>query len=485
MKGGEMIEEKKEELRQLLEEAIVDLEIQPRFTRPPLPSIDIHKYKWYLQKVWTSYSPNCAWFLSQFKLETNNDIKSKLLEFIRVELDSFISEDRILLGTFILLSGLGDGVSLNEFLEKLLKIAIFGGVEEGVSAFERCTAKDASVSFEFIALLEGVTLEAEVEAFKGIRLVPLPSTGIVEHLPRCLGSLSPTNNSSRFFTKTLLIIEYSISPLFSKPYVQTNTDAKNTADEYHKLRENFLVKVKGGKVPEYANSVFTVFHQGFCQALSLACNSGVKYAMSWNFLAEDELLNINPGNARHSFSYSGPFGDPIEVGDAQIDEAKCLYKILVDTTSNTTSEIGKKLQIAINRWIQSKTNRDDIDKMIDLGVAFESIYLPKNRTDQLAFQFRLRASWHLGKDKAERRELIDEFDAIYTLRSQAVHNGELSPRVKITRGNQNKPGKSIPTSEFLPRAQELCRSSIIKILKDGKFPDDDYWKDLILGEEFS
>ena len=83
--------------------------------------------------------------------------------------------------------GLGNGVALNEFLEKFLQIAIFGGIEEGV--FERCTTKDAFVSFEFIALLEGITLEAEVEVFKGIRLVPLPSTGTVEDLPRCLGSL--------------------------------------------------------------------------------------------------------------------------------------------------------------------------------------------------------------------------------------------------------------------------------------------------------
>ena len=203
------------------------------------------------------------------------------------------------------------------------------------------------------------------------------------------------------------------------------------------------------------------------------------------FLAEDELLNINSNHARWVGWYPGPFGDLIKVGDSQIEAAKCLYKILVDLASNTTSKIGKELQTAINRWIQSKTNRSDVDKMIDLGVAFESIYLPKNKTEQLAFQFRLRASWHLGKGKAERRELIDEFDAIYTLRSQAVHNGELSPTVKIRKGNQNKPGKSVPTSEFIPRAQELCRSSIIKILKDGKFPDDDYWKDLILGEESS
>jgi len=404
---------------------------------------------------------------------TTEDTKSKLLDFIKTELGLFINEDRVLLGTFIVLNGLGNGVTLNELLEKLLKVAIFEGIEGAVSAFERCTIKDASVSFEFIVLLEGITLEAEVEVFKGVRLVPLPSTGGVHHLPRCLGSLPPTD-SSRFFRKTLFIVEYSISPLFSKPYIQTNTDVKNTIDQYHKLRENFLVEVKGGKFPEYANSTFTVFHQKFCQALSLACNSGIKYAIGWNFLPANELLNINTTNARSFSSYTGPFGDPIKVGDAQIEEAKRLYEILVDTASNTTSKIGKELQIAINRWIQSKTNRNDVDKMIDLRIAFESLYLPKDNIEQLSFQFRLRAAWHLGKGKIDRSILIDEFKAIYILCSKAVHNGEVPKRIKIRKG------ESVPTSEFIPRAQDLCRQSIIKILEDGEFPD---WNNLILGEE--
>ena len=35
-------------------------------------------------------------------------------------------------------------------------------------------------------------------------------------------------------------------------------------------------------------------------------------------------------------------------------------------------------------------------------------------------------------------------------------------------------------SEFIKRAQDLCRQSIIKVLKNGQFPD---WDSLILGDE--
>ena len=469
-----MTEERKQELRQLLQEAMNNLEIRPRFTNPPLPSVDINQYKWHLRESWTSYSPNTEWLVSKFKLDISRDAESRLFEFIKEELNPFIYEDRILLGSFFVLGSYSEGVSLSELLGKLLKIAIFGEVEEAVLAFDKCTIEDASVSFEFIALLEGITLETEIQVFEGIRLVPLPSSGIVSELPRCLSSIVPTG-LARFFTKTLLIIDYSIVPVFRNPYVPTTTDVPGTCAKRNKQREKFRVEVKGGKFPDYTNTVFTVFHQQFCQALSLACNSGVKFAMDWNFLEEDELVNINPENIRHSSSYWGPFGDPIKVGEAQIDEAKHLYEVLVDSTSNTLTNIAEKLQIPINRWIESKIHKEPVDKMIDLGTAFESLFLPSDNVDQLAFQFRLRASWLLGEGKAEREKLMDEFKAIYDLRSKAVHNGEVPKRIKIRKG------ESVPTSEFIPRAQDLCRQSIVKILEDGEFPDDDYWKDLILG----
>ena len=136
-----------------------------------------------------------------------------------------------------------------------------------------------------------------------------------------------------------------------------------------------------------------------------------------------------------------------------------------------SSEVKEKLQIPIDRWIKSKTEDNPIDRIIDLGIALESLYLPNGNKEQLSFQLRLRASWHLGENKVHRKKLIDEFDAIYTLRSEAVHNGKLSPRVKIKKGNKITQGKSVPTSEFIPRAQDLCQQSIIKILEDGEFPD--------------
>lgn len=468
-----MNEERKQELTQLLNEAIENLEILPRYTDPPLTSIDIGRYKRYLQESWTSYSPDTERLVRQFKLEINTDTKSKLLDFISSEGDPFIHEGRILTGYFYLQCARTNReiFELSDLLEKLLNIAIFGGIEAAVSAFDKSTSKDATVSFESITLLKGITLETEIQVFDGIRLVPIPASS---RLPRCFGSYSHTDVSD-FYWDTMLVIDYSIFPIFQKPPLASPAEDENYVTIMEKPPmeiEGFLIKAKGGKSPECTFGANTVFHQKFCQALSLACDSGVKPARSWKFVAKDKLLNINPTNSFWHSQSPGPFGDRIKVSENEINKAKCLYEVLVDSTSNTPTNIAEKLQIPINRWIESKVHKDPVDKMIDLGTAFESLFLPSHTINQLTFQFCLRASWHLGKCKEDREKLMDEFKAIYTLRSQAVHNGELPKKIKIRKG------ESVPTSELIPRAQNLCLDSIKKILEDREYPD---WKSLVLG----
>ena len=217
------------------------------------------------------------------------------------------------------------------------------------------------------------------------------------------------------------------------------------------------------------------FCEQFCQALSLACNFSSQIAFSWRFLAEDQLFNLSYGiegatlgTSNLAFWPSDPFGIPIEAGEAEIEEAKCLYKKLVDLDSNDR----EKLQISIDRWIKSKTPEKPIDKIIDLGIAFEALYVPDGGGD-ITYKFSIRAARHLGKDKEDRKELLKKFGQIYGCRSKAVHSGKLEERPKF--GEER-----IPISEFIEKAQNLCRKSIKKILKDKQFPD---WNSLLLGGE--
>jgi hypothetical protein len=524
-----MNQETKQELEQLLHEAMETVVIEPPEGYEP---ISVEKYRECTKAYRESYRPDLSFILLYYRPNIQDDaVKSKLFNFMKEELVDYIREDesvppythwiqtakRAIRGARRLIP-----IPLDRILEKLLEIVIASGAEQAISALDRCT-RDEIGTFQKIIFLKGLHVRysgsatdvRETHVAAGIRFVQLPSYTVGQiwdlYESEQSGSVEPSSyavslppylfherlipnllhesfipmvdNTQSWFRQwskfpmafhlsilcdaPLLIIDYVVSPLFCKP-----PPLKKELDK----SDQFEMKIESTELPNFDVDKF-------CQALSIIANYPVKSLITWQYIGGDELFNIDSPfpNEMGNFIMPDHLSGISVINETDIDKAKDLYELL----TNLPSKIGGKLQIAIDRWIKSKTNRNDVDKMIDLGVAFESIYLPKNKTEQLSLSLRLRASWHLGKNKSERKKLIDEFDAIYTLRSQAVHNGELPQTVRIRKGNQNKPGKSVPISEFLPRAQELCRASIIKILKDLKVPDDAYWKDLILGEDAS
>ncbi len=463
-----MTEDRKQVLTQLLYEAITNLEIRLNSTnRPQLPSvIDIHQYKSILQQSWKDDSLDTSSLVMCYKAHiAGKSVELQLLDFIRTEYAEFINEEDCIESacSFIARGGPSGGFPLNYLLDQLLKIAIVYGIEKAVSDFERGAGKGQQ-SFRYMALLEGIRVETEMQIFKGVRLAPLPlsTSEISNYLPDMVNfSISPHS----LLGKTLLIIDASVFPIFYKPYPELFND------DYHEDKLPFHVEVADGKFSDFK---IEEFYKYFCQTLSLSCNSAVQVIINWRSLPQDELFNLSKLGVNHiAYGYNtGEFDTFVGVNKVQIQKTKYLYDVLTDSEI----EIREKLQIPIDRWIKSKAESNPVDKMIDLGIAFEALYLPKANVDQLSFQFRLRASWYLGKDKADRKMLIDEFKSIYTLRSKAVHNGELPQRVKV------KKGESVPTSEFITRAQNLCRDSIMKILEDGEFPNSNYWNNLILGE---
>ena len=346
---------------------------------------------------------------------------------------------------------------------QLLKISIAYGIEEAVSSFNKCT-KETQGSFQYIRLLDGIRLKTEINVFDGIRLIPLPRS--TSELPHYLRSHLPNVPKDFFAGKTLLLVDCTVSPIFHKPF------RASTIQEYDdQLNRIFRSEIDSKDFPNLKTGDLPL--NLLCQALSLACHSEVRIFFSAMFLAEDKLYNLSDGTRGGSSRTRPRLGNFPEVGQPEIEETKRLYDLLI----NLNSETQEELQIPINRWLKSKGNEDPIDIIIDLGIALEALYLSEGTREQLTLQFRLRASWYLGKDKEHRRKLIDAFKAIYDLRSQVVHSGKIPKTVKIRKGED-----PTTTSEFIAKAQDLCRDSILKILEDGKFPD---WNDLILGEESS
>ncbi|MCG9129879.1 hypothetical protein JT359_20000, partial [Candidatus Poribacteria bacterium] len=456
--------------------------------------IPIDVYRNYLQERWRHYGVDYLSFSFSTRfwiviVGENAETKpynlfnenTKLINFIEEELDTFMDKDDIPTGSYIVEGGFTDGYRLfcpifqrnqsHDILERLLEIAIVRGIEEAVFAFDRsCCSEGVHGSFQYVALVDGMKIETEIQIFEGVRLIPLPSLktkGVTVDIVRYLPGF-PFNAFRRqadsFFGKTLLVIDQPGFSIFHKPPGKHFEFGTQVADL------PFQVKKHEVKLPN--RKVITAFIKSFFQGLSLACNSPIQiYHLGW-FLAEDKSLHAHNGviSSRTPFWDRRPFVSSVKVGQSEIEKAKCMYEILTKLDSKSQG----KLQIAINRWIKSKTSQSNQDRIIDLAIALEALYLPD--MGESTFKLGVRAAWYLGENKEDRKKLLAEFKELYKCRSAVVHGGELKKNVTIE-------GETISISDFTAQSQNRCRESIEKIIQhcseEGKFPKNDYWDNLI------
>ena len=122
-------------------------------------------------------------------------------------------------------------------------------------------------------------------------------------------------------------------------------------------------------------------------------------------MPEDELFNLDIGGFSRVSYVCRSFQERFPtIGEAEIDEAKCLYR----SSNKLNSSDRKKLRIPIDRWMKSKTSGEPDDKIIDLGIAFEALYLSEiEEKTELSLRLRLHAAWHLGK-KQKMSEGVNE-----------------------------------------------------------------------------
>ncbi len=432
-----MTGDRKQELRRLLEEAMGSMEIRRSKSGVSMPSIDVGTYRTLLQQRWVTHSANSPLVWQDIEPEiVNETTKLNLLDFLRAEFAAFIHQDRIQSVCSLVSSSPGDGYPLSALLKQLLRIAIGRGLDKAVANFDKYT-HESVVSVKYMGILEGIRLKTKISVFDGIKLVALPKS--TSDLPNDLPTISASGigiSPVFFMGKTLLIIDYFLSPVFHTPLKESIRRAhfEQTQRTFRRL--------------EY-----------FCQALSLACNSAVQISLKWPFWPEDELLylaRIGPGPPQIS-APPGLFSHSMQVDQPHIAEANRLCQIL-----DKNPKIRTRLRIPINRWIKSKTREEPIDKIIDLGIALEALYV--TRDDRIQKQLCYRASWYLGENSTHQEDLERDLEAIYEFRSAVVHNRR--PGNEVTIGT-----KTYSVADLVKKTQCLCRASILKFIKAGGFPD--------------
>ena len=449
-----MNEERMKLLEHLLYQAI-DYAVARSRVNPDKKAIfmDIDEYKKLYQPG--PYNQQVENYKNSYFLHINDEsIKCQLLNFIRQELKPYVNhEDCIQYITGYLrtpIDGKDYSYGLDELLLDILKIAVFFDVNKSVSVFQECLVKN-EIDFQKIALLTGIKIDSDIPIFDGFKLIKTPCYSSdfqsLDYIPTSF-SMDGDYLTKFFSQRTLAVIDWVATPRFMKWNKSISPDDVVQSYRKNKELENFDLTE-------------------FLWALSLSCKHPIVKVMWWDNMDKWELLRNSPTS---HIRYIGELSDtrpPYNVSESDIKKATDYYTKF----KGLRPDAQDKLRIAIPKWLKSK-NEWGVDQAIDLGIAFEAIYLDGTK-EQLSYTFRTRAAWYLGKNLSERQRYRDLFKKFYNYRSNAVHTGKIPSISEIRNRNEFADVKS-----FFDKVDELCVASIVKVINEGKFPD---WERLVLG----
>ena len=407
--------------------------------------MSLDTYRENLRRSWRAHGADLNLLLTnRYKpLVEDAALRRELLQAVTAELRPHIHENTIQTAAIAVIGGPAPGFPLEDLMRHILNVAIVRGTLHSAEAFYRCIERDAA-TYQLFGLLAGVRVDQELQISPGIRLVPIPNSTneLPPHLP-----LWPYWNPVDLLGRTLIAVDHNILPIFLNPRL-TEMD----------VRGPFTDSATSAEYPD-----FNI--ERFCQALSLAGDASIVCAANWTYIEPTEIFNVWGAYRGGSHTYFPGLAHrtgSVNVTQEDISEALAIYRGMQDLPPR----VGTKLRVPIDRWIKSKADQSPVDTFIDLGIALESLYLQDiGNQPELGFRLRLRAAWYLAGDQAGRRKIVKDLGGVYGLRSKAVHTGDIGSRRDFV--------------VLLERGQQLCRQSIVKVIRNGGFPD---WNQLVLGE---
>ena len=444
-----MNEERKQLLESLLRAAIENIQLPASYPTERLLSIEEYRML-YLSKKYDSYSTR---YRDNIKLVINNNsVKNNILDFMRHELAKYLYKDKIQCATVATIGGVSPA-RLDKLLEDILRIAIVFGVSHSISVFQKCLVEN-QIDFQEIRLLSRIKIDNEIQVYDGVKLIPLPtSSDAVERLDILPRKTFGTEEYSEYYMgRTLVVMDYITEPRFMRPWACPTM--KGSPKRFQSYAKN----------PALRDFNFTEFLWN----LSLCCNHLISDVMECRRIdAWEPFCYMNEGGASLSYAFFNHAESSYLVSNCDIKNAKKSYQ----KYKKIPSQVKEKLRIAIPRWLKSKSE-GWVDQAIDLGIAFEAIYLDETK-EQLSYTFRTRASWYLGEDISERQKYMNLFKKFYDCRSNAVHTGRIASAKKTRDANESEKIRSL-----LNDADKLCVASIIKVINEGGFPN---WETIVLG----
>ena len=339
-------------------------------------------------------------------------------------------------------------VSVEDFTRILVRATALLGVDQ-VAAILSDWFVDRPIGYKTNVIVRGIDVSSPLKLAGAVELsnVDCDTYGMFPQLPsdivRLFGDIERRSliGTTRIAMNRLLECR---SPLF-KP--ESRKAASNSPlDEFDQLNEWSRL-------------------EAVCQAFSLVANASVVPIVRWHDYGD--LMAFNTGKLSFGtvpYRYPSdwhPLNPTVGLSES---EARSAWNLVDRLDMLATIPLG--LYQPTQRWMNSKrTNRPLEDRLIELRIALEALFLDGNDSGELSYRLALRAALRLGPDQQQRLEYFDRIRRFYNLASRAVHGGFVKDGDK--------------SEDLLVRAQDICRREILRRLREGKSPD---WNDIVFGE---
>ena len=429
-------------LAALLREAMNSVTV----THSRFGTIQLSEYRQMVSRYRSRYEPTLRTYVKLFDLQIKDaKIAEAILTLLSNELELFIRNDKTFFASLsastVIVADADGGSPIERILQNLTRAAIVDGPENAAREFYSSIARGYFL-FQTYYLLTGIKVEEEVRVLDGISLIPLPNSTV--DLPSHLPDIFDVS-AGEFVSKTLLKVDVSVPLTLHKP-----------ADDYVPVwgsGQHFRTVVHSAEVEDFCP-------QRFFQALTIVGEQPIQDSIMWRHFSDDEIFDLRRVTG---FSFFSPSALSItattDFSEAQVRQAIDLYHKVV----GLSQDVLDHLEIPIDRWKKSKTQQGYVDKMIDLGIAFES-FLLRGISQEVTFRFSLRGSLYLEEGIEARRRLKRELQAIYDCRSRAVHEGTLPDKVTVN-------GENVPMGQFIDRSQNLFKRCLLKVIESHQLPD--------------
>ena len=449
-----------ENLRSLLETAMNHVDVfmghgsranpaPPMFGIADHQKLDIYGEDLRLSRKFATMRVNPFFDRSYLKI-TDPVVYDSLVASIVNDLEPFFEGDERRYTAWALMKKMHGGFSVDGVLQTLLEVALLSGTEAAANQFYQELGDD-TFHYQEYTLLTGIRIDQEIEISDSIRLIPLSASS--NSLPSFLPERPGDFTHNLFMGGTVLVGDCSHAPKWVVP------------SQMPPPSDRSWIKLFTTTEPNLDGVDFDV--EGFCDALTLVVDHPIRNAANWHHSNPDDIFGFHSKYSGSGMSFFTDIlvsrGAPRSVEPDHIAQALELYR----ARQKLSKDDADRLRISIKRLVKESAHHDLVDTTIDLGIALESIYVPKNERDELTFRLSLHAALFLETEPARRQELMDTIRGFYSSRSTAVHTGVL----------KESNGKRSPR-KLRDEAHQICRRSIIKILEEGGFPD---WKKFVTG----